>query len=180
MPPRRTSRGYVFVGYDMHWPDASRNWEQAGPNAPTSKLREAIETTLNSCTADRVWLLLPWYGRSFTCDGEEEPVVGNCSCAEHNLKKKRFELLDAARFEGNCTGLWRAEDSVAYECTGNAGLPGMADARTQVWYDNTETLTIKYALKDEYGLGGLGIWTSSGAMDPSYAPGIEMWAALPR
>ena len=32
-------------------------------------------------------------------------------------------------------------------------------------YDDAETLAVKYALRDEYGLGGLGIWTAAGASD---------------
>ena len=156
---------------------------QAGPNAPTSLVREALENALAVCEPNRVWLLLPWYGRSYTCDGTDAPVRGNCSCEEDNFRKKSFELLDAARSNAgsNCTERWYVEGSYAYECDDAAGLPGMAaDARTQVWYDDPETLSVKYALKDEYGLGGLGVWTARSAHDRDYLPNEAMWAALPR
>lgn len=170
------------MGYDLTWSDANagKGWAAAGPNAPLSNLRDAVETTLRSCDPSKVWLLLPWYGRAFSCDGTDTPIQGNCSCSEKNFKKKSFELLDAA-FSADCVGPWEAEASAAFECPNGGGVPGLpTDVRMQAWYDTPETLSVKYALRDEYGLGGLGVWTAASAGDASYARNSDMWAALPR
>ena len=50
----------------------------------------------------------------------------------------------------------------------------------QFWYDDRESLVIKYELAQELGLRGVGMWNADGLdySDPDMVK--DMWSAIPR
>ncbi len=178
----------VFImGYDLSWlgTPAGTGWKSAGPCAPLDALAQAVEVAVGRTAPDRLVLGLPLYGRLYGCDGPPGTAFrGNCSCAEHDFKKKSVDILEGVMMSNRagCTGGW--DDAAAtpfWECASGSGIVGAPSpgGRQQGWYENDQSVTAKLNLAAKHGLGGVGFWTGTSANFGSGAAfDRQIWEAV--
>ena len=90
------------------------------------------------------------------------------SCKNKNFKKKSVDLMAAVNFTSQCTAGYDTVTATPFwDCpNGGCGIPGVvpvSGVRQQGWYENGISIKAKVALAEARGLGGVGVWTATGA-----------------
>ncbi|MCD6347178.1 MAG: T9SS type A sorting domain-containing protein, partial [Bacteroidales bacterium] len=155
---------YIFImGYDFKggWSDHS------GPSAPltggyynlTRTLKKEYEDVV-ATHPEKLILGIPYYGNKWLTNSREPRAL----VVEHARTYRYRDLIDEAQYYGI---LWDSisqtpwyiieEDNKIY----------------QVWFDNRESLALKYDLADTYDIKGVGIWALG--YDRDYT---ELWDEL--
>ncbi len=143
---------WVIMGYDYHG-----KWSNPGPNAPLSASSQwggvCIENTLADYTADgygvtpdRVILIVPYYGQDWECSGPEKGAKKTGVVDLPIYKRIKNELL--SKYER----LWDESSQtpwIAYQSNG---------VWHQCWYDDAESLDLKYKMVKQFGIEGIGIF----------------------
>jgi hypothetical protein len=130
---------------------------------------------------ERLGIVFPWYGCSFKCSGggggaSADEGSGPYHGCPSTPKFDRFPVYASmGAFRKNATSGVYMNASVATKYFNYRGDDG---GLSQVWYDDPETLTIKYAAAKAAGVRGLGMWTADSAGDSGGLP-EAMWAAVP-
>ena len=135
---------------------------------------------------DQLGIAFPWYGCEFNCSGDgggdaHEPAYEGC--AEATLVPGSPTLDEVlSLWLPNATGpvVLNATTVTKYVNNGGDDSEGYAAAPLrQVWYDDAETLKVKYDTALRAGVALVGAWTVDMADDhPDVAR--AMWEALPR
>jgi spore germination protein YaaH len=138
----------IFMGYDYYWKGSTT----AGPVAPLQgenyNVTRSITTYLGLEVApSKLMLGVPWYGYDW-------PVVSN-------LRKAATTGTGTARLYSAAKQL--AEDH-GYTFDITTSVPWLsynASTWRQMWYDDLESLGMKYDLVNQKELSGIGIWALS-------------------
>eukprot|EP00242_Pyramimonas_sp_CCMP2087_P011805 CAMPEP_0198202110 /NCGR_PEP_ID=MMETSP1445-20131203/5191_1 /TAXON_ID=36898 /ORGANISM="Pyramimonas sp., Strain CCMP2087" /LENGTH=325 /DNA_ID=CAMNT_0043872847 /DNA_START=217 /DNA_END=1197 /DNA_ORIENTATION=+ len=180
---------FLFVmSYDMQ----SQMWARciAQANAPLGQSRHGLEEYLAlGIPADKMILGVPWYGYRYACEGtnlsphEDLCAIKNvvpfrdCSCSD--ASGAQIPLSDIEHINFTTPRKWDRFSQTPYRNT--VDTQGQL---YQVWYDDVESLTLKYRLASELGLRGVGPWSfdmvNPSTTGPLVAPEEKqaMWDAL--
>jgi spore germination protein YaaH len=148
----------IVMGYDYYWKGSST----AGPVAPMEGENYNVSRTVNTyisagVSPGKLLLGVPWYGYDW-------PVV--------NSSRKASATGDAtARVFTAATQLAETHGKLFDQTTKVPWLSYTSPTNwRQLWFDDTESLSMKYNLVKSKDLGGIGIWALS------YEGGSkEMW-----
>lgn len=154
----------IIMGYDYHW----KGGPTAGPVAPlqgsttfgTLSVEKSIDDYLaKGIRASKLLLGCPYYGYDWpTADTSLSSATRGTGTAV---------LYPNAKANASQHGRqWSAAGSVPYYFYTNSGA-------RQCWYDDVQSLGLKYDLINSKGIGGVGIW-ALGYEDPN----PELWDLL--
>ncbi len=140
----------IMMGYDYYWSGSTN----AGPVAPlvggTYNVTNSVMTYLNAGVApERLWLGVPWYGYDFsvTSSARMSPTVsGSKASSRTYIVAEPMAATYGKTFDGTYDVPWFSYQSSTWR---------------QVWYDDSMSLGMKYAMVNAKHLGGIGIWALS-------------------
>lgn len=136
----------------------------ASANTPVDVARRGIERFLQlGISAEKLVLGLPWYGYDYPCANTTDPSVDFClikaipfvnvSCSDAAGKERDY--ADVRKLLAvNATTTRRWDPTLKAPFFNYKAQDGIH----QVWYDDSESLTIKYSIAKELGLRGVGFW----------------------
>jgi len=139
----------IVMGYNYYWSGSST----AGPVAPLSNenysVSKTVETYLNAGVAPGKLLLgVPWYGYDW-------PVVDNA-------RKSTATGTGTSRTMAAAETLAEEYSKILDYLTKVPWVRYMPSSTwRQLWYDDSESLMIKYEYAKSQKLGGIGIWALS-------------------
>ncbi|MFV2062572.1 MAG: glycoside hydrolase family 18 protein [Chloroflexota bacterium] len=162
----------IIMGYNYRGERAAR----AGSMAPLidpdiGDLNASVEMALAEVSPDKIVLALPWYGRAWSTESDQEgaaTVSGRGIDGSANVPYAvavEFATKSGRRFEPDQVSAWTAYPS--RKCA------TCDSVWRQVWYDDPDSFGTKidYALEQE--LAGVGVWALG-----HEAGREEMWWAL--
>jgi len=173
----------LFVmGYD----EQSQMWGSddciAKPNSPLRKTFHGVRQYLHlGIPPAKMILGVPWYGyrypclklKSGVCYIEEVPFRG-CNCTDAAGREFAYSKVVQWLALAEKGRKWDEESSTPmFEYR-----EGSQDF--QVWYDDPQSLAIKYQVAKLLGMRGAGFWTSNFLDYSNTAMVEEMWDAIPR
>ncbi len=140
----------VMMGYNYYWSGSTT----AGPVAPLVggkyNVTNSVMTYLNAGVApERLWLGVPWYGYDFvvTSSARMSPTVsGSTASSRTYAVAEPMAATYGKTFDGIYDVPWFSYQSSTWR---------------QVWYDDSMSLGMKYAMAIAKNLGGIGIWALS-------------------
>jgi spore germination protein YaaH len=139
----------IVMGYDYYWSGSTT----AGPVAPLVGENYNISRTIDTYLAvgvpsQKLLLGVPWYGLDWPVQNNtrKAPATGTASSVLYNVAEPKA-LVNGKSFNQTTKVPW-----FSY-------LNG--SAWHQVWYDDSLSLALKYALVNSRALGGIGIWALS-------------------
>lgn len=151
---------FFIMGYDYHYAGS----EKAGPVAPLKASSYYYwGSTLNSTysvnwylnkgvPADKLFLAVPYYGRQWATASGTVP-----SATQNSKVSSVSKAYDIAKIEAERYGRqWSSEGGVPYYTYQNSSGQWF-----QVFYDDAESLGLKYDLVNQKNLAGIGIWALS-------------------
>jgi hypothetical protein len=124
----------------------------------------------------KLGILLPWYGCAFDCSGTGE-AYGGCPTtpAFANTDARTTTFGDIVEhFLPNATTPPTLNASSVTKVLNYRNASGTLH---QLWYDDAETLTRKYAAIKAAGVGAIGMWTADATNNASVA--TALWDAVP-
>jgi spore germination protein YaaH len=139
----------IVMGYDYYW----RGSTTAGPVAPlegeTYNVTKTVNTYLSAgVESEKLLLGVPWYGYDWpvVSDARKAAATGTATSrvytAAESLAEDHGKIFDLATkvpwAAYNASSAWR-----------------------QLWYDDSQSLGLKYGLVNSANLGGIGIWALS-------------------
>jgi len=172
----------LFVmGYD----EQSQMWGvepcQAKANSPVRQTFEGVRRYLQlDIPAEKLVLGVPWYGYRYPCINitnnicyiEEVPFRG-CNCSDAVGREFPFTQVMEMLKSSEDGRRWDTESATP---TFNYREDNQD---YQVWYDDPESLTIKYQVAKMMGLGGTGFWTAN-FLDYKNSSMVDaMWNIIP-
>ena len=161
---------FVPMGYDMCW-----GADTASANSDFPSLESGIqEYAALDVSSEKIVLGLPWYGWRFTCAEPDDAQSGQPCKIETSdnwypdvaYQLNLDDILDIIT------------DDVEILLDEASGTKYFAKDGFQYWFDDEETLALKYALRDTHGLRGVAMWTAD-SVAPTAPEFDAMWAALP-
>jgi spore germination protein YaaH len=150
---------FLIMGYD-YWYSGSKTAGPVAPLAPsgwgywgpTLNLTKSVNDYLTKLPAAKLLLALPYYGRTWATTSN---VIGATSVTENTKVASASKLYHAAKTELATKGYtrqWNTQGSVPYYVYQENGQ------WFQTFYDDVESLGLKYDLVNSKGLAGIGIW----------------------
>gem|GEM_PF-2701325 len=140
----------MVMGYDYHYAGGST----AGPVAPLESgnqwgninVTKTVQTYKNAAKENthKVLLGVPYYGYDWPTASGAVPsnTTGAGSAVRYNTLKDNID-------SGKRTRQWNNDSHTPYY---------IYNSYHQTWFDDAESLSKKYNVVNEYGLGGIGIW----------------------
>jgi len=151
----------IVMGYDYYW----RGSSTAGPVAPIEGENYNVTRTINTYLSagvppGKLILGVPWYGYDW-------PVVSS-------VRKAPATGTGTARFMTAAEALAKTHGRTFDVATKVQWTPyNTSTTWRQLWFDDSESLSHKYALVNEKNIGGIGIWALS------YEGGnMEVWNGI--
>lgn len=149
---------FIIMGYD-YWvasspyagpvaPLAGSSWSYWGP---TNNVTKSVSNYLTKLPASKLFLAVPYYGRRWATTTN---AIGATATTVKTIASES-RLYHAAKTElatKNLTRQWNKEGSVPYYVYQENGQ------WFQTFYDDAESLGLKYDLVNEKNLAGIGIW----------------------
>ena len=161
-----------IMAYDMSFDNSPG---QAGPTAPmtgwTFNDTQSISEYLTKAPASKIILGVPWYGYRFTTNSPVQYAATSGATAE-NYSDAFQDLAcahPATRWDSTAQSYWAVWYSPASGdvCGHNAG------SWLELYFDDTQSLGVKYDLVNSSGIRGMGIWALG------YDGGApELWSEL--
>lgn len=161
-----------IMAYDMSFSNMSG---QAGPTAPmngwTYNDTLAVSQYLTKAPASKIILAVPWYGYRFTTNGNA-PYASTSGATAESYDQGLQDLAcahPAISWDSTAQSNWAAWYSPASNdpCGHNAG------SWQELYYDDAQSLGIKYNLVNSSGIRGVGVWALG------YDGGApELWSEL--
>jgi len=139
----------VVMGYDYYYSGSST----AGPVAPLEgenyNITRTVTTYLNAgVPASKLLLGVPWFGFDWPVQGSERKSTATATASSRTYAAaEQMASLYGKTFDALTKVPWFSYQS--------------GSAWRQVWYDDTASLSAKYALVNSRALGGIGIWALS-------------------
>lgn len=139
----------------------------ASANTPAEVARHGIERFLElGIPANKLVLGLPWYGYDYPCANTTDPTVQYCPIEA--VPFRNITCSDAAGKELNYANVRQilaspiATTARQWDPTLRSPYFNYRNATTgkihQMWYDDPESLSIKYGIAKDMGLRGVGFW----------------------
>ncbi len=154
----------IIMGYDYHW----KSGPTAGPVAPLQASGTfgawCVERSINDYLARgirpaKLLLGCPYYGYDWPTDSHAIPSPSRGTATAVLYPNAKANAATHGR-------QWSAAGSVPYYLYNNSGT-------RQTWYDDVQSLGLKYDMVNDKGIGGVGIW-ALGYDDPL----PELWELL--
>jgi len=156
----KVSDGLFYMGYDINWGN-----QQAYANAPLPDVESYIQSSLNAGVAsNKIILGVPWYGYTYDCN----TATPNTACVTNTQWPEPAYCYAYHRDKASQYGSkWDSKSSTPYweQVSGNK--------RTQGWFDDPQSTTLKYQYAKSKNLLGVGTWYC-GCGDGDK----DLWAAL--
>lgn len=148
----------MFVmAYDMSFSNMSG---QAGPNAPmngwTYNDTLSVSQYLTKAPASKVILGVPWYGYRFTTNANG-PYAPTSNAVADSYSKDMDELAcahPAVRWDSTAQSYW----AVWYSPRSSDPCGLNAGSWQELYFDDTQSLGVKYGFVNSSGIRGMGIW----------------------
>lgn len=173
----------VFVmGYDQQ----SQMWQpgpcKARPNAPIINTFDGIRRYKQIGIPPRKIILgVPWYGYVYPCESVEGsscfirsvPFRG-CNCSDAAGKEFSLNAIMGFLNQSKAGRQWDKQSQTPYFTFSKDD-----GHQYQVWFDDPQSLSIKYQIGSGLGLGGVGFWTAN-FLDYKNKSMVEsMWSIVP-
>ncbi|MDD3474327.1 MAG: glycosyl hydrolase family 18 protein [Candidatus Dojkabacteria bacterium] len=128
---------FMLMGYDYHWASGPT----AGAVAPLPSVINSINTYLQSIPNSKLLLGVPYYGYEWTTQTQQpdSPTIGSGISVTYNNALIRAGIYGRQ---------WNSTWSSPYYLTGTG----------QGWYDDAQSLSLKYDVVNQKNLAGIGIW----------------------
>lgn len=159
---------FIIMGYDYHWAGAPNT----GPVSPRNNgdIWSAIDVTRSvrnylaeNIPPEKLCLGLPWYGYDWPAANEQPGAQTQGRGTAKLYGNIREELTTIGRER-----MWDRHSSTPWFAYQDAG-----GLWRQTWYDDAESLGLKYDMLTTYGLAGTAIWALG--YDRGYP---ELWDLL--
>lgn len=168
----KVADGVFVMAYDFHRPDS----DTAGPVAPIQgkgvyseyDIKTMLDDILVSSFSDKIILGVPYYGYNWVvspADGKYAERIPGDDTIGYSQSQTYAKVLETIN-ENRADVLWDDLAKTPYftyisEKTGST---------RQVYFDNVESLKVKYQLVKNLNLGGIGIWALGYDEDK-----LELW-----
>ena len=150
----------IFVmGYDYRGSSSSPVGSISPLTGPTYDLTDTVKAYTARVPASKLILGVPYYGRAWSTDSDQ-PHAGNISGTKHGTSVTAI-YTTAAQLAAENGRRWDATDQspwTAYRRETCTSTYGCVTNWRQLWYDDAESLRLRYDLVNAYGLRGAGIW----------------------
>ena len=162
-----------IMAYDMSFSNMSGH---AGPNAPingwTYNDTLAINQYLTKAPASKIILGVPWYGYLFTTSSNATYAAASRAQAV-SYHNGNVELTCGNKVSYGWDAQSQTPWAAWYSPRSNDPCGDNLGSWVELWYDNTQSLGIKYGLVNAKGIRGMGVWALG------YDGGLpEMWSTL--
>lgn len=148
----------IIMGYDFTRPTS----EYSGPVAPLDQIKKSVASYTRLVSPEKLLLGVPYYGYEWPTYSKE-PISKTLEAGYIATYKRIKEMvLNASTQLG-----WHDESFTPYLISTDSGKT------TQVFYDDSRSLSLKYDFVNETGLAGVAIWAIG-----YDAPHSELWALL--
>lgn len=163
----------------------SRAWANSPLNQTAQGLKKFLQLGI---PADKLVLGLPWYGYNYPClhytkDNKclmkKVPFRG-APCSDAGGSQLNYSVIKGQLLKTSFTGrLWDVASQSPYFSYKHKGSGDVY----QVWYDDPQSLRLRYKFADHMSLRGVGMWQAD-ALDYTDTPEgkqerADMWGALP-
>ncbi len=170
----KAADGIFIMAYDFHQP----NSENAGPVAPINgkgvhsdyDIKTMLTDYLAYVPPNKLLMGVPYYGNNWvvtTSEGYAERIEGN-DFIGYSQSQRYADIMDS---------VISLKPRIGWDELGQTPYFSYVSSETgslrQVYFDNKESLRLKYRLVKEYGLGGVGIWALG--YDGGY---LDLWDLL--
>ncbi len=135
-------------------------------------------------SANKLILGLPWYGYDYPCVSVSEEGL----CIIKTVPFRGVNCSDAAGSQHDYAGIIHdflplSENGLKYNKTDESPYffyTHMDGSMHQVWFDNLQSLSVKYRFAKDNGLRGIGFWNTDAIYMDNSPPnqGIDMWRAV--
>ncbi|CAI5747397.1 unnamed protein product [Peronospora destructor] len=161
----------------------------AGANSPLALVKQGLQEYLFAydIAPDKLVLGVPWYGYRYQClEREGEATDDASSCQIRPVPFFGAPCSDAVgrqidygdiRLLVKSHGLVERWDVLTQTPFVSYSLDGR---RSQIWFDNLQSLKAKYALVRELGLRGVGMWNADTLSYSAANDSQLMWGSLAR
>ncbi len=146
-----------IMAYDMSFSNMSG---QAGPNAPmngwTYNDTLSVSQYLTKAPASKIILGVPWYGYRFTTSSSG-PYAPTSNATAEAYSKNMDDLAcahPATRWDSTAQSYW----SVWYSAKSGDACGINAGSWQELYFDDTQSLGVKYGFVNSSGIRGMGIW----------------------
>lgn len=163
-----------IMAYDFHYPNSDR----AGPVAPVNKVEGYTSYDLNTMLKDylktispnKLILGVPYYGYNWVVESSQPyaPRIKGNDYIGYSMSQTYEDLVDTI-IEVKPNIEWDTVAQVPYFTY----LSPSSGVNRMVYFENPDSLKIKYRLVKDYNLDGVGIWALG--YDGGYQ---ELWALL--
>ena len=162
-----------IMAYDMSFANMPG---QAGPNAPmtgwTYNDTTSISQYLTKAPASKIILGVPWYGYKFNTTSNAPYGVATSSIAASYTADMR-EIACAPGVSQSVDGPSQSPVAIWYSPATGDPCGDNQGSWQELYYDNTQSLGVKYDLVNRTGIRGMGIWALG------YDGGApELWSEL--
>ena len=163
-----------IMAYDMPFDNMPG---QAGPNAPMANFTyndtQSIKEYLTKAPASKIILGVPWYGYRFTTNSN----AGYALISGGAKASKYSDVLSYLACASGVTQRWDTQSSTPwalwYSPKSGDACGDNLNAWQELYYDNVQSLGLKYDLVNSSGIRGMGIWALG------YDGGApELWSEL--
>merc|ERR1711907_14275 len=173
-----------LMAYDMQSQIFGRCVAQA--NSPYQLIKQGLQAHLNlGIDPGKLVLGLPWYGYNYPCANSKasddtdvcimpEDQWRGINCSDAVGEQNGFtDIMTMLSTKQNVTEV-RWDDNMLSPYF-NIRVNGMLH---QVWYEDPRSLAAKYALANEFGIAGVGVWTFGEIPSLPDKNARAMWDAL--
>ncbi|GAB6030791.1 hypothetical protein CHUAL_007638 [Chamberlinius hualienensis] len=181
---------FLFV---MSYDEQSQIYDSectARANSPIPMTTSGIQQYLSlGISPDKLVLGVPWYGYKYECI----QITSNNTCYIEIVPFRGVNCSDAAGSQHPYVNILASYLNISttgriWDETSQSPYFNFIDTSTgatnQVWYDDPESLSVKYQYAIDNDLRGVGMWTSDFLDYSDSATGVkqrsEMWGALPQ
>ncbi|RLN58819.1 hypothetical protein BBJ29_004199 [Phytophthora kernoviae] len=178
---------FLFVmSYDMR----SQVYDAcvAGANSPLALVKQGLQEFLlgYGIASEKLVLGVPWYGYNYSC--QSTGSVDDVSCQIHPVPFFGAPCSDAAGGQIDYSEIrrlvkrhglveyWDPMSESPFVWYSPEGPP-----RSQIWFDNPQSLQKKYQLVREFDLRGVGMWNADSldySTNTTHNDSLLMWSAL--
>ncbi|RLN20943.1 hypothetical protein BBO99_00002561 [Phytophthora kernoviae] len=178
---------FLFVmSYDMR----SQVYDAcvAGANSPLALVKQGLQEFLlgYGIASEKLVLGVPWYGYNYSC--QSTGSVDDVSCQIHPVPFFGAPCSDAAGGQIDYSEIrrlvkrhglvehWDPMSESPFVWYSPEGPP-----RSQIWFDNPQSLQKKYQLVREFDLRGVGMWNADSldySTNTAHNDSLLMWSAL--
>jgi spore germination protein YaaH/flagellar hook assembly protein FlgD len=150
----------IFImGYDYRTSSSSTAGSVDPLSGPTYDLADTVRAYTARVSASRIILGIPWYGRAWSTAGNG-PRSKNTSGAKFGYSTAvNYETVaDLVKTYGRRWDPVEASPYIVYRRQNCTAAYGCVTSWRQVYYDDAASLKQRYALVNDYGLRGAGMW----------------------